>query len=54
MKNFKIGQTVITPPHNREGILKRVDGLHAIVWFDKDGNDVGYYSLSTLIFKPQQ
>ena len=47
MKNFLVGQRVVVP-NGRIGTLKSVSGNEAIVWFDDEGNDSGYFSLPSL------
>lgn len=47
MKNFQIGQEVEVPS-GRIGTLKGTDGSEALIWFDQEGEDVGYFSIPTL------
>lgn len=47
MKNFSVGQTVVVP-NGRVGQLKGLNGNEALIWFDDEGNDSGFFSLATL------
>lgn len=47
MKNVSIGQTVVVP-NGRTGIIKNINAGEAIVWFDDEGNDSGYFSIPSL------
>ena len=49
MKNFNVGETVVVPS-GRHGVIKKIDGSTAIVWFDSDGNDSGHFSIPTLSY----
>lgn len=49
MKQFYVNQQVIVSGANsRQGTIKAISGHTATIWFDADGEDVGYYSIATL------
>lgn len=50
MKTFQVGQRVRVP-NGRVGTIKSLTKINeALVWFDEDGMDTGYFSVPTLTF----